>query len=377
MSPEEQLVLRCVHSVIMDVPLGEPPSVDWEQVFVLGETNRLIPILHSTLPAGSLPDEWVSRFERSARRQRMRVAVMIEEFQNIHAEFALAGIQVIPIKGVALSQQIYPSPSMRYFDDLDLLVQADAGQDALAVLEKMGYEAHPNAPRADWHHLTPFIHRKRGTMVEIHLDLIRRAGQGWGINEIWNRSKTGVLGEVTTRLLSNEDALIFSALHARHNLFNRLSFMLDNVLLAYTLDLADQSQASISVLAEDAGAICALEYTIKRAGRLFSIENLPEFGCNTTRLWIANRIVSWNSLAPNNATLKQGPLPRILELLLMDSARDSMSMAARLAAPPRTFIAAESDDRRGTIRSYFNRLHLRTKQAFRQLSQIVRGRKSN
>ncbi len=318
MSPEEQLVLRCVHSVIMDVPLGEPPSVDWEQVFFLGEINRLIPILHLTLPTGTLPDERVVRLERSARRRRMRAAVMIEEFQSIHAEFELAGIQVIPIKGVALSQQIYPSPSMRYFDDLDLLVKADAGQDALTVLEKMGYETHPNALRPDWHHLTPHIHRKRGTMVEIHIDLIRRAGQGWGINEIWNRSRTGMLGEVKTRLLSNEDALIFSVLHARHNLFNRLSFMLDSVLLAAALDSAGRSEANVSELAKDAGAICALDYTITRAGRLFALENLPEFGCSTVRLWMANRIVSWNSLAPKNATLKHGPLPRILELLLMD-----------------------------------------------------------
>ncbi len=377
MSPEEQLVLRCVHSVITDVPMGEPPAVDWEQVFNLGEINRLIPILHSTLPTDSLPEEWVVRFERAARRRRMRAAVMIEEFQSIHAEFVLAGIQVIPIKGVALSQQIYPSPSMRYFDDIDLLVKADAGQEALAVLEKMGYEAHPNAPRPDWHHLTPYVHRIRGTMVEIHVDLIRRAGQGWGINEIWNRSRTGILGEVTTRLLSNEDALIFTALHARHNLFNRLSFLLDSVLLASILDPAGQSNASVTALAKDAGAICALEYTFKRAGGLFSIENLPEFECNTTKLWIANRIVSWNSLTPMNATLEHGPLPRVLELLLMDSPRSSMSMAARLAAPPRTFIAPESDDQRGTLRQYVNRFFQRTRQAFRQLGQLVWGKKAD
>jgi hypothetical protein len=374
MSPEEQLILRCVHSIIMDVPLGEPPAVDWEQVFILSEINRLIPILYLTLPSDSLPDEWIIRLEQSARRRRMRVAVMIEEFQRIHAEFAIAGIQVIPIKGVALSQQIYPSPSMRYFDDLDLLVKTDAGPDALVVLEKLGYEPHPNVPRPDWHHLAPYIHRKRGTMVEIHVDLIRRAGQGWGINEIWNRSRPGVLGEITTRLLSNEDALIFSVLHARHNLFNRLSFMLDSVLLAARLDPASRSEAMVSELAKDAGAICALDYTIAQAGRLFALENLPEFGCSPARLWIANRIVHWNSLTPKNATLIHGPLPRILELLLMDSARDGMSMVARLAAPPRTFITAGSDDQRGRLRPYANRLFQKTRQAFRQLSQIIRGR---
>jgi hypothetical protein len=402
MSPEEKLILRCMRSVITDQPLGEPQLADWERLHYLADVNRVIPIVQATITAASMPEEWTARFEQSARRRRMRAAVMIEEFQRIHAEFYKAGIQVIPIKGIALSQQIYPSPSMRYFDDIDLLVKREEGQDALTVLEAMGYEAHPNAPRPEWHHLIPYVHRKRGVLVEIHIDLIRRAGTGWGIEEIWKRSKSGSLGEVMTSLLSNEDALIFTALHARHNLYNRLTFLLDGILLALPLELTDQKLEAqelagqalagqalagqalagqerdrVLEMAKDAGAISALQYLIRKAGSLFELRELPEFGRRSRNLWIANRIAGWDSLDPKDATPKHGPLPRVMELLLMDSPRQSLAMAVRLAAPPRSFIEGDSGSQRGTIGRYIGRLFSRTKRSFIQLGTMVRGKKTD
>jgi len=373
MSPEEELILRCVNSVITDEPLGEPPSLDWEQVFQLGEVNRLIPILSAILPEKSIPEEWIDRFERSARRRRMRAAVMIEEFQRILVEFTQADIRVIPIKGIAVSQQVYPSPSMRYFDDLDLLVEPQSGPDALNILKKIGYAEHPNAPHPDWHHLVPYIHRKRGTMIEIHVDLIRRSNERWNINGIWSRSRTAYLGDVSTLLLSSEDSLITSVLHARHNLYNRLSYFIDCALLARAMATDGQVTTRLSKLTREAGASSALGYVLSTASRLFGLEDMPGIDHGKVRYWPAKQIASWNSLDPKNATLRQGPLSKLMELFLMDSLRDSLSLAARLIAPPHSFIAENSNERVPLMR-YANRLSRRIRHAIRQFGQLIQGK---
>jgi hypothetical protein len=373
MSPEEKLILRCLHSIISGEPMGELPALDWDQVIQLAEVNRVIPILQSTIPEDAIPAAFSTRIDDSARRLRMRAAVMIDEFQRIHDELMMAAIEVIPIKGIAISQMAYPSPSMRYFDDLDLLVREEVGKDSLDILAKLGYEPHPNAPRPEWHHLVPYIHRKRGTMVEIHFDLVRRSNQGWGIDEIWDRSETGNLDSKPTRLLSTEDNLINTALHARHNLYQRLSSFLDIALLANTGGDERDFSTKLSRLAKDAGAICALEYCLEMSGRLLDIETLPDLECSASRRRIAYQVGGWNSLAPKSASLKQGPLPRITELFLMDSLRDSLSLAARLVAPPRSFIDSDGEGERTPLYRYALRFSSRLRQAVKQFVQMIRG----
>jgi hypothetical protein len=371
MSPEEALILSCVNSIITSSPLAELPSVDWDQVYQLGSANNLIPILERTLPGESLPVDIAKTLERDSRRRRMRAAVMIDEFQRIHAELTKVDIEVIPIKGVALSQQVYPSSSLRYFDDIDLLIKSEKGQLALTTLEDLGYEIHPNAPRPDWHHLAPYVHRRRGTMVEMHIDLVRRASPGWDIEGIWERSRKERLDSVEAILLSTSDALIFNALHARHNLYNRLSYMIDSALLGIRLLSEGSSYDQIANIAEDAGAVCALDHTLTSASRLFGLEAFPTIGCGRTGVWTAGRVAGWNSVVPSRSAIHQGPLSRLMELLLMDSLYDATSMVWKLIAPPRAFVAASSGNRQASVANYASRVWQRLRQAAKQLGRVV------
>ncbi len=371
MSPEETLILSCVSSIITGSPLAELSSVDWDQVYQLGSVNNLIPILERTLPGESLPVDIAKTIEHDSRRRRMRAAVMIDEFQRIHAELTKVKIEVIPIKGVALSQQVYPSPSLRYFDDIDLLIRSEKGPLALTTLEELGYEIHPNAPRPDWHHLAPHVHRRRGTMVEMHVDLVRRARPGWDIEGIWERSRKERLDSVEAILLSTGDALIFNALHARHNLYNRLSYLIDSALLGIRLFSEESSYDQIANIAKNAGAVCALDYTLTTASRLFGLEAFPTIGCGRTGMWTAGRVAGWNSVVPSRNAIHHGPLSRLMELLLMDSLYDATSMVWKLIAPPRTFVAASSGNRQPSVADYASRVWKRLGQAAKQLGRIV------
>ena len=78
-----------------------------------------------------IPDEIAEAITRETRRRKMRVLVMTEDFRNIHNSLDAAAIEVMPIKGIFLAQTVYPSPVLRYFDDIDLLVPPAKGQVAI------------------------------------------------------------------------------------------------------------------------------------------------------------------------------------------------------------------------------------------------------
>jgi hypothetical protein len=381
MTPEEKTLLLCLRALVSGQPVLVDQPPDWAGVYDLAAAHNLQPVLSAFLPAGSLPDDVAGRLSHDSRRRRMRAAVMIEDFQTIHYHLAAAGIRVMPIKGIYLAHAIYPSVSLRYFDDLDLLIPADAGSAALEVLRSLDFVIHPRAPQPDWHHLPPHVHRQHNTMVELHTDLLRRARPGWDIDQIWQRAQRGTLAGEETWLMSDEDALIYTALHARHNLYNRLSFMVDGALLARRLGLDRQppdrdTLQRLAELADEAGARCALVHLLETAKRLLELYLAPAGDCSLPRHWLAARTAGWQTLSPGRSSLRQGPLPKFIELLMMDSVGDSLKLVRRLVAPSPEFVAAtySQEDGRGPAIGYGRRLWRRVWLAGGQILKAVRNR---
>jgi hypothetical protein len=371
---EEQLLLSSMRWLISGEPISDSADVDWRILFDLALDHNLEPLLDAAIPKEWMPDEIVEAVTLETRRRKMRAVVMTEDFRNVHESLNEAGIKVMPIKGIYLAQTVYPSLTLRYFDDIDLLVPASAGQAAVTILQDLGYIPHPRAPKPDWHHLPPYIHPKHNTMFEIHVDLVRRSRPGWDVDGIWRRAIQGRLGGLETWLMTWADALVNTALHARHNLYNRLSYFLDAALLARKLTEKGGTSPQLNELACKAGASCALAHVLRTAERMLTIDNLPEVPCPPTRRWLARRTVGWQSLAPSRNSLRQGALPKILEVSLMDSMGDSLRLARRLAVPPADFMMEMPDSDKGLTANYGRRFWKRISIAAQQLIQVFRGK---
>jgi hypothetical protein len=375
--PEEILLLQCLRSVITDDPQFEPQAnINWETVLKLAVSHNLVPFLSLALPHYDLPAEISTKITTETRRRKMRAAVMIQDFKAIHQQLVADGIRVMPIKGIALAHTIYPSVSLRYFDDLDLLVPAEDGPRTLEAIKKVGFIIHPRAPKPDWHHLPPYIHHKHNTMVEIHTDLVRRAGSGWDIEGIWQRANKATLDGLDTWLMSDEDALIYTALHARHNLYNRLSYFLDGLLLARKIPPGSANQQQLAVRAREAGGQAALAHILATGSNLFALEpeSIPQLSRPTSAKWLANKTGGWQSLQPGRSALKQGPLTKLIELLLMDSLGDSLRLAGRLIIPESEFVSEGYGDGENKTASYGKRLWQRLNLAAGQLLKVVRNK---
>jgi hypothetical protein len=375
--PEETLLLQCLRSLVTDRPAEEKPDAkDWGGAYNLAALHNLVPFLSLALPNNNVPEEITAKITKETRRRRMRAAVMIQDFKAIHQQFAADGIRLMPVKGIALAHTIYPSISLRYFDDIDLLVPAEDGRRALESLKKVGYVIHPRAPKPDWHHLPPYIHEKHNTMIEIHTDLIRRASPGWPIDDIWHRAKKATIDGLETWLMSDEDALIYTALHARHNLYNRLSYFLDGILLALKIPADEANQQQLVVQAKEAGGRAALAHILATGSYLFDLAPTSSVSRSSVEKWLANKTGGWQNLQPGRSSLKQGPLTKLIELLLMDSLGDSLRLASRLILPEPEFVIqgyGEGDSENKTA-DYGKRLWQRLGLAASQLVKVVRNR---
>jgi hypothetical protein len=275
---------------------------------------------------------------------RIRAAVMAADFQALHAAFFAAGIPLLPIKGLALSYRHYPSPALRYHDDLDLLIPAPAAAAALPVLQTLGYIPHPNSPVPEWHHLAPHVHPVHGTLVELHHDLVRRSGSGWPLNDIWRRTIPLSIADCETQTLGDADALVYGVLHARHSLFHRLQALLDLLLVLQTV----KNEQEAASLAADAGGREALVFMLDSAAGLllpaapalaplFAYPLLRRGSPRRQRRLV--RLVGWHSLQPGRRA-DYGPRARLVELQLQDSLLAALRLAWRLLRPPQAFVQA-------------------------------------
>lgn len=123
----------------------------------------------ATLPAGQRPF-----VERRLRDLRRRAALAEIERERI-AE-ALAEIEYVWLKGMALAPTVYREPWSREFRDLDLLVDRADLVRGVRALQRAGYRlVH------DWrallgyrrHHFHYQLQHPSGFVVEIHWDLVR------------------------------------------------------------------------------------------------------------------------------------------------------------------------------------------------------------
>jgi hypothetical protein len=374
-SPEENLLLLCLRSLVKVTPLAEiPENVNWEAAFNLAGKHNLVPFLEMALPHQTAPEKIAALITKENRRRKMRAAVMIQDFKRVHRSLVENGIRVMPIKGIALAHTIYPIVSLRYFDDIDLLVPIQDAPQAEETLKKIGYIIHPRAPKPDWHHLPPYIHHQHSTMIEIHTDLIRRARPGWDIEGIWQRARKTEMDGLETWLMADEDALIYTALHARHNLYNRLSYFLDGILLALKMPPDEANIRQLASRAKEAGGTAALAHILATGSRLFDVEAVPHIPRSGVQKWLANKTGGWQTLQPARPALQQGPLPKLMELCLMDSWGDSLRLASRLIAPPPEFVSQGYGSAENKTAGYGKRLLQRFGLAAGQLVKVVRNR---
>lgn len=160
------------------------------------------------------------------------------ELLRILDAFLLAGVQCIPLKGPVLSYRLYGDPTVRQSSDLDILVDVASVQEAINVVEGLGYHPESNKwPQREYqqkrlirygHHLN-FIYPINQSRVELHWRMINALA-------ISNKTFGTIVAENLTRIdffgrevvvMIDETELLYLVIHGGHHQWFWLKWLAD------------------------------------------------------------------------------------------------------------------------------------------------------
>ncbi|KIE58720.1 hypothetical protein A946_04645 [Methylacidiphilum kamchatkense Kam1] len=156
LTPEQKALLLLSNKILDDLQKTELLEIfsrqnfDWHQFFELSFQHSLWPIVYNKLKNNFpflLPQDIDLKFHLLNKHTAKRNIFLLDEFQKILSMFHDHGIQVIPLKGLELSQRLYEDFFSKTITDIDLLVPIPAIQKAIFLLHsKLGYHSYNHSP---------------------------------------------------------------------------------------------------------------------------------------------------------------------------------------------------------------------------------------
>ncbi|MDH7569197.1 MAG: nucleotidyltransferase family protein, partial [Armatimonadota bacterium] len=268
--------------------------LNWERVVRAAEVHGVAPLLYAHLQRNRLlavlPEAPRARLEGLAGAAALRALKLRRELKSILRAAGPAGLRPVVLKGAALAEPVYGDWSVRPMADLDLLVGHEEVHTAEEVLRHLGYR--PDLPedeparaqevRCFWeryHFHLPYVHPSKGTLVELHWNLLPSAWEGlfrWEGAPVRARAVEVVLAECPALVLPPEDLLIHLALHHFSHGATALAGFCDvgSVLRRYAGVLQWERLAA---RAHDAGAARVLAHALWWAGAFLQAPVSPAF----------------------------------------------------------------------------------------------------
>lgn len=202
------------------------------------------------------------------------------ELKNVLEAITGNHIPVVILKGADIASSLYPRLGLRYFGDIDLIVQPEDLAATTGIFERLGYHYHQeyrfesiSKQRAG------YVYVKEVTvgylMFEIHTSLhSNEMGISFDLIQIWTRARPITVAGVNARGMGLEDLLLYLCWHYRSHAFNRLIWLYDIARLL--LQHADTlNWTLVQQLAQRQGLEATVYYCICWCQRMFHIP-LPE-----------------------------------------------------------------------------------------------------
>jgi Uncharacterised nucleotidyltransferase len=241
--PEQSLLIACARWQLaakhhlriketlarMDVPslltAADEHGIGYFVVRHLLQVGRETPTL---LPASVLED-----LRQNLRQRTAHAMPLVSHQLRLAAEFDRAGIPVVWLKGLALSEQLYGRFEARQCIDLDVLTAANKQARAADCLRHLGYVPFESPIPGFglhvglYHSVWQAPDKNWPLCVELHTRLAGPASCQPPARDILCRSRLTVLEGRPLRVPSREDELLMLALHAHQHDFGLLRCIMD------------------------------------------------------------------------------------------------------------------------------------------------------
>ena len=116
---------------------------EWQPVIALASRHRVLPFVTLALDkAGAfkeIPAETQTVMAQDMRQALLDNRAKVAEFKKHNRFFEEAGIPIIPLKGIALTQAVYNEVPVRRMGDIDLLIKEKDVATVHQILEEKGF----------------------------------------------------------------------------------------------------------------------------------------------------------------------------------------------------------------------------------------------
>lgn len=231
---ERKLLISCARNCICgDKPAGITsllsPQIKWDDFLDAAISSGMAPLVYKSLKdipdKTSVPLEVMGSLADIYHGSVARNMYMRSELERILTVFNEKGIEVVLLKGAALSGTVYRDIGLRLMGDIDLLVRPGCLDRAKTLMSELSYAAEGGAGTEEWYrknhfHLPPFKHESMPIIVEVHWDI---AGDSLGnnVNRWWERARKIRVGEATALVPSPEDMVLHLCISLYHGNYDK------------------------------------------------------------------------------------------------------------------------------------------------------------
>ena len=242
-SPEWQLLLAAARTqldVYGSVELKRilQQEIDWDVVIqhsLLHGISGLL-YLHLSLLSGDaeIPVAVMERFRSIYLRTAASGMQQLAHFRVVAETFSEAGIELITLKGAALTELLYGDPGLRPLSDIDIIIKESDWPAACEILKHMSYTSPTQRLRLLPPKLTRYdveahvqLVAPAGTCLEFQFDLFTLGIGMLDMDGVWRRSRDAVIAGARVRTLGPEDQLLHLLVHANRHGCSRLKWLVD------------------------------------------------------------------------------------------------------------------------------------------------------
>ena len=240
---EIDLIIDCCRTVIPAPVTARISStldgpIDWKFTLNVAQRNAVLPLFGSNLIRGfsdQLPADITSILKTDRTRHLQHNLFLTGKLIELVKFFEANGIKLLPFKGPILAIEAYGDPSLRKFNDLDVLVQPKQFKKAVALLTDNGWEPMTSVSwltERNWNISRKkdiyFVDRERNVNLELHWKL---SGSHFGLpremNGLWERLGSIELAGTELSTLRFNDLLIYLCLHGSRHSWERFGWICD------------------------------------------------------------------------------------------------------------------------------------------------------
>jgi len=207
---------------------------DWDALLATSGTCRTTPALFDRLAAKDVPQHILQKMQRAAMANAVRNAILSQHLTKALNALKDADIPAITYKGPALASEAYDNPSLRMYDDLDIMVHKEDLKNAKQTLEKIGYSEILKLPEK----LENSRFRPPRSYTLLHrdnthnIDLSDRFTTNYlpfelPQNELWQHIRSVEIDGSRIQTLSLEHLILFLCVHGAKHLWHRPTWISD------------------------------------------------------------------------------------------------------------------------------------------------------